>query len=276
MLDTSKRTGRLVQLGTQGCTEPRVSRSAQDRGDGRPRPAPLAQASYCRNNPLGEWNYEIDPVANETTVDWRQWLGPAPKRHWSPERLLPLEEVLGLRHGGDRRSPPSPPRALMMAMNIEEYPQTVSCVGGNLCDTDKGPDKDGKPYGERREVADTQLLLVQFPSGISFFLVSDTVNERGVEDVIRGQRPTSPWAAARWSSSPSGLLRRHRAQGRDCDGAGAQPREPREELPRGAPRQREASTRRWSSARAFRRSCPWPRRRTASRSWSGSMRRGGR
>jgi hypothetical protein len=29
-----------------------------------------AQGSYCRNNPNGEWNYDIDPDANELTVDW--------------------------------------------------------------------------------------------------------------------------------------------------------------------------------------------------------------
>jgi hypothetical protein len=76
----------------------------------------------------------------------------------------------------------------MLAMDLNEFPKTVSCIGGNLCDTDKGPDKDGKPNGERREVADTQLVLVEFPSGVMFFLASTTSNERGVDDVIRGQK----------------------------------------------------------------------------------------
>ncbi len=188
VLDTSNKTGRLVQLGTQGCTEPKYLAAREMVQSGALGRLLWAQASYCRNNPQGEWNYDIDPAANETTVDWRQWLGPAPKRSWSPERYFRWRKYWDYGTGVIGDLLPHRLAPLMMAMNIEEYPQTVSCIGGNLCDTDKGPDKDGKPYGERREVADTQLLLVQFPSGISFFLVSDTVNERGVEDVIRGQK----------------------------------------------------------------------------------------
>jgi hypothetical protein len=37
-------------------------------------------------------------------------------------------------------------------------------------------------------VADTHLVTVQFPSGVMMFLASGTANERGVEDVIRGQK----------------------------------------------------------------------------------------
>jgi predicted dehydrogenase len=188
ILDTSKKTGRLVQLGTQGCTEAKYLKARELVKSGVLGRLLWAQASYCRNNPLGEWNYEIDPAANETTVDWRQWLGPARKRSWSPERYFRWRKYWDYGTGVIGDLLPHRLAPLMMAMNIEEYPEAVSCVGGNLCDTDKGPGKDGKPYGERREVADTQLVLVQFPSGISFFLVSDTVNERGVEDVIRGHK----------------------------------------------------------------------------------------
>jgi predicted dehydrogenase len=188
VLDASRKTGLKVQLGTQGCTEAKYLKARELVKSGVLGRLLWAQASYCRNNPQGEWNYEIDQAANETTVDWRQWLGPAKKRPWSPERYFRWRKYWDYGTGVIGDLLPHRLAPLMMAMNIEEYPETVSCIGGNLCDTDKGPDKDGKPYGERREVADTQLVLVQFPSGTSFFLVSDTVNERGVEDVIRGHK----------------------------------------------------------------------------------------
>jgi len=61
-------------------------------------------------------------------------------------------------------------------------------MGGNLCETDRGPDKDGKPYGGRRDVADTHLAIVEFQCGTMLFLASGTANERGVEDLIRGHK----------------------------------------------------------------------------------------
>jgi hypothetical protein len=76
----------------------------------------------------------------------------------------------------------------MLATNIDEFPSAVSCIGGDLCGTDAGPDADGKPFGERREVADTTLMMAEFPSGVMLFLAGSTANERGVEDIIRGQK----------------------------------------------------------------------------------------
>ena len=47
---------------------------------------------------------------------------------------------------------------------------------------------DGRPYGEPRDVPDTTLMMVEFPSGVSIVLAGSTVNERGIEDVIRGTK----------------------------------------------------------------------------------------
>jgi hypothetical protein len=69
----------------------------------------------------------------------------------------------------------------MLAMGINEYPATVACVGGTLCDTDKG-------NGEPRDVADTTMMMAGFGCGVQIFLAGSTVNERGIEDVIRGQK----------------------------------------------------------------------------------------
>jgi hypothetical protein len=69
----------------------------------------------------------------------------------------------------------------MLAMNLNEFPKQVSCMGGILLDTDKG-------NGEPRDVADTTMMTAEYPSGAMIFVAGSTVNERGVEDVIRGQK----------------------------------------------------------------------------------------
>jgi predicted dehydrogenase len=188
VMDVARRTNRAFQLGTQGCTEPKWQKAHELVKSGSLGRLQWAQASYCRNNPMGEWNYDIDPLATASTVDWPAWLGPAPKRPWSPERYFRWRKFWDYGTGVLGDLLPHRLAPLMMAMDLNEYPKSVSCAGGNLCDTDRGPGKDGKPYGERRDVADLQLVLVEFPSGVTLFLASGTANERGVEDVIRGQK----------------------------------------------------------------------------------------
>jgi len=188
MLDVAKRTGRRVQLGTQGCTDPRNHRAREVVRSGALGRLLWAQASYCRHNPVGEWNYAIDPELTEQTVDWKAWLGSAPKRPFSPERYFRWRKYWDYGTGVLGDLLPHRVAPLLFVMDLHEYPQTVSCVGGNLVDTDRGPGPDGQPYGERREVGDTFLITVQFPSGVMLFLASGTANERGVEDVVRGNK----------------------------------------------------------------------------------------
>lgn len=184
----ARRTGRRVQVGTQGCTDPKFHRAAEIVRSGALGRVLWAQTSYCRQNPKGEWNYEIDPEATASSVDWKSWLGKAPRRGFDAERFFRWRKYWDYGNGVIGDLLPHRLAPMLMAMDLKEYPETVSCLGGNLAETDRGPGPDGKPYGERREVGDTVLVTVQFPSGVMLFLASGTSNERGVEDVIRGQK----------------------------------------------------------------------------------------
>ena len=184
----ARRTGRRVQVGTQGCTDPKFHRAAEIVRSGALGRVLWAQTSYCRQNPKGEWNYDIDPDATAASVDWKAWLGPAPKRPFSAERFFRWRKYWDYGNGVIGDLLPHRLAPMLMAMDVKEYPHTVSCLGANLADTDRGPGPDGKPYGDRREVGDTFLVTVQFPSGVMLFLASGTSNERGVEDLIRGQK----------------------------------------------------------------------------------------
>lgn len=188
MYDVAKQTNRLVQVGSHGTSDPKYLKTREVVKSGVLGRLLWAQGSYCRNNPKGEWNYQIDPECTEQTVDWARWLGPAPKRPFSAERFFRWRKYWDYGNGIIGDLWPHRIHPLMVGMNLLEFPKTVSCIGGNLCETDHGPGPDGKPFGERREVADTTMATIQFPSGVMMFVAGATTNERGVEDVIRGQK----------------------------------------------------------------------------------------
>jgi predicted dehydrogenase len=177
----AKRTNRSVQVGSHGCSDPKWHRAKQIISENRLGKILWAQGSYCRNNVKGEWNYDLDPEANEQTIDWKMWLGNAKKRSFSAERYFRWRKYWDYGTGIIGDLWPHRLHPLMLAMGINEFPKTVACVGGTLCDTDKG-------HGEPRDVADSTMMMVGFPCGTQIFLAGSTVNERGVEDVIRGQK----------------------------------------------------------------------------------------
>src|SRR5581483_9023994 len=179
--DMAKRTRRWVQVGSHGCSDPKWHKAREIVQSNRLGKILWAQGSYCRNNPKGEWNYKIEPEASEQTIDWKAWLGSTPRRPFSAERYYRWRKYWDYGTGIIGDLWPHRLHPLMLAMAINEFPKSVACVGGRLCDTDTG-------NGEPREVADTTMVMVEFPSGAMIHLAGSTVNERGVEDIIRGQK----------------------------------------------------------------------------------------
>lgn len=180
----AKRTGRVVQVGSQGCTDTKWHVAGQVIKDGKIGKVLGAQGSYCRNNPNGEWNYGIDKDMTEQTCDWKMWLGSAPKRAFSPERYFRWRKYWDYGNGIIGDLWPHRLHPLMIAMAMEDqFPKRVSCVGANCCDTDKG-------FGEERDVADFTMMSAEFPGGTQIYLLGSTVNEQGIPDMIRGSKAT--------------------------------------------------------------------------------------
>jgi predicted dehydrogenase len=186
--DAAKETGLHVQVGSQGCSDPKFLHARQLIKNEAVGQLLWAQGSYCRNNPRGEWNYAIDPEATPQTVDWKTWLGQAPKRDWSPERFFRWRKYWDYGTGIIGDLWPHRLHPLMLAMNLNEFPKSVSCIGSDMAHADTRLGPDGRPFGEPRDVPDTTIMMVEFPSGVSIVLAGSTVNERGLEDVIRGTK----------------------------------------------------------------------------------------
>jgi len=185
--DAVKKTGKILQVGSQGCSAQAWHTAAKMIQDGMIGQLVWAQGYYCRNNPKGEWNYPIDTAIKAENVDWEKWLGPVKRRvpfdkdayfRWRkyypycagllgdliPHRLLPL----------------------MLATGKPEFPSRVVCLGSKNVHTDKNQ-TDGTP---ERDVPEHVEILVEFPSGVSLVLVSSSVNARSPGFALYGHHAT--------------------------------------------------------------------------------------
>ena len=196
MHKVAKETGCIVQVGTQGCTDEKWHVAGKAIQDGKIGTALMAQGGYCRNNPNGEWNYDIDPDMTPETCNWEMWLGDAPTRAFSPERYFRWRKYWDYGSGIIGDLWPHRLNPLMIAMNMGpdpskvQFPHRVVCLGANMLHTDKNPKDPQHPFGEERDVADTTQMIAEFPNGSQIYLVGATTNERGVEDMVRGNKAT--------------------------------------------------------------------------------------
>src|SRR5258706_764515 len=75
--DAVKRTGKIFQVGSQGCSAGGWHKCADLIKAGKIGTLIWGQGYYCRNSLTGEWNYDIETDASKPQeVDWERWLGP--------------------------------------------------------------------------------------------------------------------------------------------------------------------------------------------------------
>lgn len=191
--DTAKSTGRVVQIGSQGCSNQIYHVAGKAVREGKIGKLVMGQGSYTRNNPRGEWNYDIPKELNPDNLDWEMWLGSAPFRKW--------DQNPGPAGGGqqaERRDPgalwaryrkywdysagilgdlmPHKLNPFLIASGNPEFPTRVSCIGTRIQDD--------------RDVDTTIQVSAQFPAGWTMLFVGSTVNEQGLQDMFRGEKGT--------------------------------------------------------------------------------------
>lgn len=83
-----KKTGRILQVGSQGISSPIQQKAREIVQSGRLGQITMVRISVNRNTPGGAWIYPIPPDANEQTVNWEMFLGSAPKHPFSLEHFF--------------------------------------------------------------------------------------------------------------------------------------------------------------------------------------------
>jgi predicted dehydrogenase len=184
--DAVKKTGKILQVGSQGCSAAAWHKAAEMILAGKIGQLVWGQGYYCRNNPKGEWNYPIDPKATAQNVDWEKWLGPVKRRvpfdadaYFRWRKYYPY--CAGLL--GDLM--PHRLHPLMLAMGKLEYPSRVVSIGTKNVHTDKNT-----PGTPERDAPEHIELLAEFPSGVSLMLACSTVNARSPGFALYGHHAT--------------------------------------------------------------------------------------
>lgn len=196
LFDAAKKTGRVVQVGSQGCSDQKWHVAGQVVKSGRIGKAIMAQGSYCRNGRDGEWNYyHIDEDASPKSsgdgyVNWevfRKGLGP---KEWDPDRYFRWRKYWAYGNGimGDLFPHRLHPLMIALALPLEGdrgFPSRVASTGGIY--VQKVNPVTGKPD---REVPDLTNIVVDFPEEVTVMLLGSTINEQGWPDMIRGNKAT--------------------------------------------------------------------------------------
>lgn len=170
------RTGRVLQVGAQSCSADQWWQARKLIKDGAIGKVLWTSGSYSRNSTRGEWNYAIDPGASPANLDWKAFLGTAPKRAFSPERFFRWRKYWDYSGGIATDLFYHQLSHLQIALG-PEFPKRVSAGGGIYVQHD-------------RDVPDTFHMIIDYPSNHSIVLCSSMANRQGVTEMIRGHEAT--------------------------------------------------------------------------------------
>ena len=173
--DTAAKTGKKVQVGSQGSSDAKWHKAGELVREGRIGPLVLGQDSYMRNAGMkGEWNYNIDADARPDNLDWNRWMGSVHKKvPFNADHFFRWRKYLPYCAGLLGDLCPHRLHPLMIASGNPEFPSRVVSTGTRNISLD-------------RDVNDSVQILAEFPSGLVLIVTSASVSEYGLPSVMRG------------------------------------------------------------------------------------------
>ncbi len=187
--DTVKKTGKILQVGSQGCSDMKWHKAAEWVKSGKIGKLVMCQGSYMRNEPQGEWNYTIDPDLSPDNCNWDRWIGTQIKKRvsFNADHYFRWRKYYPYCAGllGDLF--PHKLHPYMLATGNPEFPMRVASVGNRSVETDKKSDG-AKKTQYIRDVPEIVQLIAEFPSGMVMNITSSTVNETGTQELMRGHK----------------------------------------------------------------------------------------
>src|SRR5467141_1936491 len=84
MVDAAKKTGRIVQIGSQRVSSQICAKAKELISQGMLGDLMLVEGWLGRNDPTGAWEYPPPTDLSPQTLDWETWQGNVPKRPFNP------------------------------------------------------------------------------------------------------------------------------------------------------------------------------------------------
>jgi len=89
IIKAARKNKRIVQAGSQWVSSDQHKKAREIVQSGKLGMVTKVTASYNRNSSTGAWNYPIPLDLQEgVNFNWKEWLGPAPKVAYNPERVF--------------------------------------------------------------------------------------------------------------------------------------------------------------------------------------------
>src|SRR5581483_949460 len=179
LVQTVREAKRVLQVGSQTTSADQWHKAKKYIADGAIGHMLMSQGSYHRNSTEGEWNWPIDAEAGpdgkgENYIDWKMWLGPAPKRPYNADRFFRFRKYWDYSGGIATDLFFHVVAPLNICWPKPQFPQRVMAGGGIYV------------FKDEREVPDTFNLLADFAEGHSLVLSSSMANSRHIPGLIRG------------------------------------------------------------------------------------------
>jgi predicted dehydrogenase len=162
-IEAAARSGKVVQVGSQYMSMACAEKAGELVKSGRLGRVTLVEGRFHRNSSTGAWYYPIPPDASPATIDWKGFLGPAPKRDFDLRRFFQWRLFWDYSGGLPTDLFVHLVTATHQLMGVQEPESAVSF----------GDIYHWKNY---REVPDQMTAMVRYPEGFVLKLTSTAGN----------------------------------------------------------------------------------------------------
>ena len=171
-----------IQIGVQGTSDESYVKAYEYIKSGAIGDVVLAQIDYSRNGSgphfLSTYRENDPDLKPGENLDWKAWLGPAPKRPFDENRFMHWREYWDYSGGISSDLFVHRITRLIKALNLT-FPEYATATGGQFHFKDT-----------TAEIPDTLDATLQYPGELSVRLVSSMASGAPIEHMIRGNKGT--------------------------------------------------------------------------------------
>jgi predicted dehydrogenase len=184
-----KQKGVKMQVGVQGMSDESYETAHKYLLDGTLGNVVIAQIDYSRNGD-DIFVYPLDADARPgENLDWKAWLGQAPKRAWDPYRYFRWRNYWDYSGGIATDLFIHRVTRIIKALGLT-FPERAVATGGKL-----------EFKESKAEVPDTFNIVLEYP-GTNVLLVSSLANDTRVDHVLRGHKATLTFTTSGFTITP--------------------------------------------------------------------------